>query len=178
MVSGAMGSSNAKSSASSLSLATMDSSRYSNYYSKSVSISKLEIKLNSFLIIRSTCSSSPSPINSPESVRRQLNGSQLQLQRIGGGAGGGGSGRRRKPGAIDNSHLISTAGPNLSRIPSITNEGGRLRRDLMEGRDFKILPKSLWNALQQWYGVGVALPRQVWCKFGEMEDLFILLVYL
>jgi hypothetical protein len=105
-------------------------------------------------VFRSTCSSSPSPINSPESVRRQLNGSQ----RPGGATAGG---RRRRPGAIDNSHLLSFIQPNLSRIPSITNEGGRLRRDLMEGRDFKILPKSLWNALQQWYGVGVALPRQV-----------------
>lgn len=84
-----------------------------------------------------------------------------QLANGGPGARGAAGGRRRKPQAIDNSHLLAAVHPNLARIQSITSEGGRLRRDLLEGRDFKILPKSLWNALQQWYGVGVALPRQV-----------------
>jgi hypothetical protein len=106
-------------------------------------------------MFRSTCSSSPSPINSPEIVRRQLAGS------INGSHRSGTAGRRRRPGAIDNSHLLYHVPANMSRIISLTNEGGRLRRDLLEGRDFKTLPKSLWTALQQWYGVGVALPRQV-----------------
>lgn len=46
-------------------------------------------------------------------------------------------------------------------MQSLTGEGGRLRTDIVEGRDFKVLPQTLWNALQQWYGAGVALPRQI-----------------
>lgn len=45
----------------------------------------------------------------------------------------------------------------------LTGEGGRLKRNvpLVQGRDFVLVPDSLWKALQQWYGGSPALPRQV-----------------
>lgn len=73
----------------------------------------------------------------------------------------GGSRKPRRPGAIDNFSLLVTPPTSLSKIQSLTGEGGRLRTDILEGRDFKLLPQTLWNAIQQWYGAGVALPRQV-----------------
>lgn len=45
----------------------------------------------------------------------------------------------------------------------LTGEGGKLKRNipLCRGRDFEIIPESVWRALQQWYGGGPALPRTV-----------------
>ncbi|CAG7722265.1 unnamed protein product [Allacma fusca] len=108
-----------KNSSSSLSLVTMDSSR-----------------------------SSPSPVNSPGSIRKNLTSGSL-------------NGRGRKPGGIDNTSLLSSMSYGGGKIPSLTGEGGRLRRDVLEGRDFKKVPHAIWNALQQWYGVQIPLPRQV-----------------
>lgn len=110
-------------------------------------------------------SSTPSPVNSPGSVRRVLTGSANGSGSISSTYSGGGSassGRKpRRPGAIDNFSLLVTPPAHLAKIQSLTGEGGRLRKDIVEGRDFKLLPQTLWNALQQWYGAGVALPRQV-----------------
>lgn len=46
---------------------------------------------------------------------------------------------------------------------SMTNEGGRLRKDtvLMRGKDFEIVPETIWRALTTWYGGSPALPRTV-----------------
>ncbi|XP_035896794.1 ubiquitin carboxyl-terminal hydrolase 32 isoform X2 [Anopheles stephensi] len=65
------------------------------------------------------------------------------------------------PGPIDNSCLIA---PNIyKQIPTLTGEGGRLKRDLtlVQHRDFELVPDSLWKALAQWYGGPLPLPRQV-----------------
>lgn len=123
-----------KTSSSSLSLATLDSS-----------------------------SSTPSPVNSPGSVRRVLTGSVNGSSSMStySSSTTNGSRKPRRPGAIDNHPLLVTLPANLAKVQSLTGEGGRLRTDILEGRDFKVLPQTLWNALQQWYGAGVALPRQV-----------------
>ncbi|CAL1537349.1 unnamed protein product, partial [Lymnaea stagnalis] len=64
-----------------------------------------------------------------------------------------------KPLAINNNHLLV----NPSKYNSMTNEGGRLRRDvvLVRGKDFEIVPECIWRALTTWYGGSPALPRTV-----------------
>ncbi|KAK3083744.1 hypothetical protein FSP39_002517 [Pinctada imbricata] len=66
----------------------------------------------------------------------------------------------QKPGAIDNSSLITV---NSGKVMSLTNEGGRLRRDtmLVRGKDFELVPEPIWRALSTWYGANTALPRTV-----------------
>lgn len=65
-----------------------------------------------------------------------------------------------RPPAIDNSPLLASS-PH--KFTSLTNEGGRLRRDivLMRGKDFEIVPEPIWRALASWYGGTPALPRTV-----------------
>ncbi|XP_062601497.1 ubiquitin carboxyl-terminal hydrolase 32-like isoform X2 [Saccostrea cucullata] len=65
-----------------------------------------------------------------------------------------------KPGPIDNTNLIT---PNNSKVISLTNEGGRLRRDtmLVRGKDFELVPEVIWRSLSTWYGGNIALPRTV-----------------
>ena len=91
-------------------------------------------------------------MNSPVSIRKNLTSSSLS-----GTAGG----RGRKPRAIDNSPLLTSMSYGAGKIPSLTSEGGRLRSNVQEGRDFKKVPVALWNALQQWYGAQTPLPRHV-----------------
>lgn len=65
-----------------------------------------------------------------------------------------------KPGQIDNSALVT---PNQYKVMTLTNEGGRLKRDVMmvDGKDFKLVPEAVWKALSTWYGGSPALPRTV-----------------
>ncbi|KAK7069598.1 Ubiquitin carboxyl-terminal hydrolase 32, partial [Halocaridina rubra] len=65
-----------------------------------------------------------------------------------------------RPPAIDNSPLVE---PCTAKVTILTGEGGRLKRNvpLVQGRDFVLVPESLWKALQTWYGGTPALPRQV-----------------
>ncbi|XP_017843639.1 ubiquitin carboxyl-terminal hydrolase 32 isoform X1 [Drosophila busckii] len=66
-----------------------------------------------------------------------------------------------RPGPIDNSNLITV---NTQRnIRTLTGEGGHLKRDtpLVQSHDFELVPKSLWKALNRWYGDNLPLPRQV-----------------
>uniref|UniRef100_A0A182PRW5 ubiquitinyl hydrolase 1 n=1 Tax=Anopheles epiroticus TaxID=199890 RepID=A0A182PRW5_9DIPT len=82
---------------------------------------------------------------------------------LGSGSSGISYGRHASsaPGTIDNSCLIA---PNIyKQIPTLTGEGGRLKRDLtlVQHRDFELVPDSLWKALAQWYGGPLPLPRQV-----------------
>lgn len=69
-----------------------------------------------------------------------------------------------RPGTIDNSKLVVNPHKN---IHSLTSEGGNLRKDtpLMHKRDFELVPKSLWKALNRWYGDKIPLPRQVRMKY-------------
>jgi len=49
-----------------------------------------------------------------------------------------------------------------TKVTSLTGEGGQLKRNmLLRGRDFQLVPNSLWKALVQWYRGSPALPRQV-----------------
>ncbi|XP_046807837.1 ubiquitin carboxyl-terminal hydrolase 32 isoform X1 [Lucilia cuprina] len=66
-----------------------------------------------------------------------------------------------RPGAIDNTNLVT---PNpFKNIRTLTGEGGHLKRDtpLVQNHDFELVPKSLWKALNRWYGDNLPLPRQV-----------------
>lgn len=65
------------------------------------------------------------------------------------------------PGLIDNSNLIAPS--NCKNVPTLTGEGGRLKRDLIlaQHRDYELVPESLWKALAQWYKGPLPLPRQV-----------------
>ncbi|CAH0549675.1 unnamed protein product [Brassicogethes aeneus] len=72
------------------------------------------------------------------------------------------------PGPIDNSNLVEEP---LYKVPTLTGEGGRLRRDtpLVQHRDFELVPDSLWKALSMWYGGHLPLPRQVIRPPGRSE---------
>ncbi|KAH8405303.1 hypothetical protein KR222_004086 [Zaprionus bogoriensis] len=66
-----------------------------------------------------------------------------------------------RPGPIDNSNLI-TVNPHRN-VRTLTGEGGHLKRNtpLVQSHDFELVPKSLWKALNRWYGDNLPLPRQV-----------------
>ena len=51
----------------------------------------------------------------------------------------------------------------LFQVLTLTNEGGRLKRDVMlaHGKDFELVPEPVWRALSSWYGGSPALPRTV-----------------
>ncbi|XP_076059243.1 ubiquitin specific protease 32 isoform X2 [Oratosquilla oratoria] len=93
------------------------------------------------------CSSNSSPSHSPRLARRAATSPGPLLP-------------PSRPSAIDNSPLVE---PNTAKVMLLTGEGGRLKRNitLVQGRDFMLVPESLWKALQQWYGGAPALPRQV-----------------
>ncbi|XP_054650147.1 ubiquitin carboxyl-terminal hydrolase 32 isoform X2 [Dunckerocampus dactyliophorus] len=64
----------------------------------------------------------------------------------------------QRPGAIDNQALVAT---EPTKAPTLTMEGGRLKRCLRNDRDFKIVPEPVWRALYHWYGANLSLPRPV-----------------
>ncbi|EDV23557.1 uncharacterized protein TRIADDRAFT_58322 [Trichoplax adhaerens] len=73
------------------------------------------------------------------------------------------------PGLIDNLCLVES--PNR-RIPTLTNEGGRLKKNvnLIPRRDYQLLPEAVFKALCQWYGCNLSLPRHVTTnKDGKAE---------
>jgi hypothetical protein len=51
----------------------------------------------------------------------------------------------------------------IGQIQSLTADGGKLKCSvpLVRGRDFEIVPESVWKALVQWYTGSPALPRNV-----------------
>lgn len=77
--------------------------------------------------------------------------------------------RNVHPGPIDNTSLIM---PSNFKVGTLTGEGGKLKKNIMlvRGRDFELVPDSLWKALWQWYGGSPALPRQV-IKPKNTEEL-------
>ncbi|XP_074869930.1 ubiquitin carboxyl-terminal hydrolase 32 isoform X2 [Carettochelys insculpta] len=66
----------------------------------------------------------------------------------------------QRPGAIDNQSLVTQ---EPVKAASLTLEGGRLKRSpqLIERRDYKMVPEPVWRALYHWYGANLALPRPV-----------------
>ncbi|KRG06553.1 ubiquitin carboxyl-terminal hydrolase 32 isoform X1 [Drosophila mojavensis] len=68
---------------------------------------------------------------------------------------------QHRPGPIDNNNLITTN--PYRNVRTLTGEGGHLKRDtpLVQNHDFELVPKSLWKALNRWYGDNLPLPRQV-----------------
>ncbi|KAG5235821.1 ubiquitin carboxyl-terminal hydrolase family protein [Salix suchowensis] len=59
-----------------------------------------------------------------------------------------------RPGPIDNSDIIECGS---------SNDGDELElvRTLLEGRDYVLVPKKVWEKLVQWYKGGPALPRKM-----------------
>lgn len=53
--------------------------------------------------------------------------------------------------------------PVLLQAPTLTMEGGRLKRSLqlLTRRDFETVPEPVWRALYHWYGANLSLPRPV-----------------
>ncbi|XP_014110457.1 PREDICTED: ubiquitin carboxyl-terminal hydrolase 32 isoform X3 [Pseudopodoces humilis] len=66
----------------------------------------------------------------------------------------------QKPGAIDNQPLVTQ---EPVKAASLTMEGGRLKRSpqLVEGKDYVMVPEPVWRALYHWYGANLSLPRPV-----------------
>ncbi|NXW00579.1 UBP32 hydrolase, partial [Fregetta grallaria] len=66
----------------------------------------------------------------------------------------------QKPGAIDNQPLVTQ---EPVKAASLTMEGGRLKRSpqLVEGKDYIMVPEPVWRALYHWYGANLSLPRPV-----------------
>ncbi|XP_010214596.1 PREDICTED: ubiquitin carboxyl-terminal hydrolase 32 [Tinamus guttatus] len=66
----------------------------------------------------------------------------------------------QKPGAIDNQPLVTQ---EPVKAASLTMEGGRLKRSpqLIEGKDYVMVPEPVWRALYHWYGANLSLPRPV-----------------
>ncbi|XP_055612922.1 ubiquitin carboxyl-terminal hydrolase 32 [Uranotaenia lowii] len=102
--------------------------------------------------------------NSTESMGDLLN-TGGDSSSLGSGSSGISCGRHpgSPPGLIDNSTLIAPVLYKPMQVPTLTGEGGRLKRDLtlVQHRDFELVPDSLWKALAQWYGGPLPLPRQV-----------------
>ncbi|KAB7505762.1 Ubiquitin carboxyl-terminal hydrolase 32 [Armadillidium nasatum] len=126
-------------------------------HSSSTSLHKRTISSSSHSLTVFSCDSrGSSPSHSP-CLTRKPNGPGL-------------SSYVSRPSAIDNSPLIENP---ASKIPQLTSEGGRLKRNipLVQGRDFVLIPDSLWKVLQQWYGGAPPLPRQVihGRSHGEVE---------
>ncbi|KAK8512013.1 hypothetical protein V6N12_074697 [Hibiscus sabdariffa] len=61
-----------------------------------------------------------------------------------------------RPGPIDNSDIIENGGDCDCK----ENET-QLRRMLMEGHDYVLVPQGVWEKLHQWYGGGPPLPRKM-----------------
>ena len=59
------------------------------------------------------------------------------------------------PGAIDN----GVASGLLDR--TATAQVLRLRQDVVEGKDYKVLPRAVWATLHKWYGGGPVIQRQL-----------------
>ncbi|XP_061538525.1 ubiquitin carboxyl-terminal hydrolase 32 isoform X5 [Phycodurus eques] len=64
----------------------------------------------------------------------------------------------QRPGAIDNQDLVAI---DPIKVPTLTMEGGRLKRSLRNHRHFEIVPEPVWRALYHWYGANLSLPRPV-----------------
>jgi len=60
----------------------------------------------------------------------------------------------RRPGAIDNTDLLDDM---ASEVSSMDIE---LHDNLVEGRDYILLPQQVWEKLHNWYGGGPTLPRK------------------
>jgi len=59
------------------------------------------------------------------------------------------------PPSIDNTHLT------LRPTEVSTDDGGPLQIDLIEQRDFLLIPQTCWDLLHKWYGGGPILKRNV-----------------
>ncbi|RAL53471.1 hypothetical protein DM860_007143 [Cuscuta australis] len=70
-----------------------------------------------------------------------------------------------RPGPIDNGDIIVGGSDNKCDDP-------QLLRTLLEGRDYELVPKEVWEILFQWYNGGPALPRKVIC-LGDNQQLTI-----
>ncbi|BBN05563.1 hypothetical protein MPTK1_3g14190 [Marchantia polymorpha subsp. ruderalis] len=73
----------------------------------------------------------------------------------------------KRPSSIENSDLVLDA-------PSSEDKKSEpdLKENLIEDRDYILLPEQVWMAFHKWYGGGPALPRKVITMgYGSHEDL-------
>ncbi|KAE8710711.1 Ubiquitin carboxyl-terminal hydrolase 9 [Hibiscus syriacus] len=84
---------------------------------------------------------------------KNLNGNQSSDSRHSNGAS---SSVAERSGPIDNSDIIENGGDCDCKEHEI-----QLRRTLMEGQDYVLVPQGVWEKLHQWYGGGPALPRKM-----------------
>ena len=61
--------------------------------------------------------------------------------------------------AVDNTNLIIPS--PFKSIRTLTGEGGHLKKDtpLVQGHDFELVPKSLWEDFARLYGFLLPLPK-------------------
>ncbi|CAD6257147.1 unnamed protein product [Miscanthus lutarioriparius] len=78
-----------------------------------------------------------------------------------------GSKTPRRPGAIDNTDLIDDASFEVS------NTEIEIHDNLVEGRDYILLPQQVWEKLHGWYGGGPTLPRKAINTGFSQTDLAI-----
>ncbi|KAK8585998.1 hypothetical protein V6N13_130524 [Hibiscus sabdariffa] len=69
---------------------------------------------------------------------------------------GASSAMAERPGPIDNTDIVE----NGNNSDSKENEM-QLRRMLMEGQDYVLVPQGVWEKLHEWYKGGPALPRKM-----------------
>lgn len=78
-----------------------------------------------------------------------------------------GSKTPRRPGAIDNTDLIDD-------VPlEVSNMEIEIHDNLVEGRDYILLPQQVWEKLHGWYGGGPTLPRKAINTGFSQTDLAI-----
>lgn len=65
------------------------------------------------------------------------------------------------PGPISNASLLDEQAETDALSISTSSGVLRLRKGLMEDRDYKLLPEKVWVTMQKWYGGGPTLRRQV-----------------
>ncbi|KAE8662005.1 Ubiquitin carboxyl-terminal hydrolase 10 [Hibiscus syriacus] len=61
-----------------------------------------------------------------------------------------------RPGPIDNSDIVENGNDSNCKENEI-----QLRRMLMEGQDYVLVPQGVWEKLHEWYQGGPALPRKM-----------------
>ncbi|KAE8683924.1 Ubiquitin carboxyl-terminal hydrolase 9 [Hibiscus syriacus] len=61
-----------------------------------------------------------------------------------------------RPGPIDNSNIVENGNDTDCKENEI-----QLRRMLMEGQDYVLVPQGVWEKLHEWYQGGPALPRKM-----------------
>ncbi|KAJ8608288.1 hypothetical protein CTAYLR_010380 [Chrysophaeum taylorii] len=63
--------------------------------------------------------------------------------------------------SLETLSVSEAAGPGPITNEPLCDARGRLRKNLVENDDYALVPKSVWEALEEWYGGGPLLARRV-----------------